>query len=184
MLDKPTYDRILKEVPTFRFISQSILIERLKINGSLARVAIRHLEKEGQIKRIVHHSAQLIYSAYSALQIVYYVSLTIVRLFSARDRCGGVKELCVDVVIFFLLCIHESTAPMYMHNRFMHRKLFCIHVPTPGAANAWQRFGVRLAAVVAAGVRTYLDVRCAMSAFYARFYSEYRVESRPGKIRK
>jgi small subunit ribosomal protein S25e len=51
-------------VPTFRFISQSILIERLKVNGSLARVAIRHLEKEGQIKRIVHHSAQLIYSAF------------------------------------------------------------------------------------------------------------------------
>jgi small subunit ribosomal protein S25e len=61
-LDKPTYDRIFKEVPTFRFISQSILIERLKINGSLARVAIRHLEKEGMIKRIVHHSGQLVYS--------------------------------------------------------------------------------------------------------------------------
>ncbi|KAF9004764.1 ribosomal protein S25 [Cyathus striatus] len=51
-----------KEVPTFKFISQSILIERLKVNGSLARIAIRHLEKEGHIKRIVHHSAQLIYS--------------------------------------------------------------------------------------------------------------------------
>lgn len=63
-LDKATYDRILKEVPTFKFISQSILIERLKINGSLARVAIRHLEKEGSIKRIIHHSAQNIYSQF------------------------------------------------------------------------------------------------------------------------
>ncbi|EIM85487.1 ribosomal protein S25 [Stereum hirsutum FP-91666 SS1] len=62
MIDKPTYDRIMKEVPTFRFISQSILIERLKIGGSLARVAIRHLEKEGQIKAIVHHHGQLIYT--------------------------------------------------------------------------------------------------------------------------
>ncbi|EJD53985.1 ribosomal protein S25 [Auricularia subglabra TFB-10046 SS5] len=62
VLDKATYDRINKEVPTFRFISQSILIERLKIGGSLARVAIRHLEAEGQIKRIVHHSGQLIYT--------------------------------------------------------------------------------------------------------------------------
>ncbi|KAI0269414.1 ribosomal protein S25 [Gloeopeniophorella convolvens] len=61
-LDKPTYDRILKETPAFRFISQSILIERLKINGSLARIAIRHLEKEGLIRRIVHHHAQLIYT--------------------------------------------------------------------------------------------------------------------------
>ncbi|KAH9978258.1 S25 ribosomal protein-domain-containing protein [Lactifluus volemus] len=59
-LDKTTYDRILKEAPTFRFISQSILIERLKINGSLARIAIRHLEKEGAIKRIVHHHGQLV----------------------------------------------------------------------------------------------------------------------------
>jgi small subunit ribosomal protein S25e len=65
-LDKATYDRILKEAPTFRFISQSILIERLKINGSLARIAIRHLEKEGAIKRIVHHHAQLIYSTFQA----------------------------------------------------------------------------------------------------------------------
>ncbi len=55
---------ILKEAPTFRFISQSILIERLKINGSLARIAIRHLEKEGAIKRIVHHHGQLVYSTY------------------------------------------------------------------------------------------------------------------------
>ncbi|PPQ94199.1 hypothetical protein CVT25_006853 [Psilocybe cyanescens] len=61
-LDKATYDRIMKEVPTFKFISQSILIERLKINGSLARVAITHLERDKLIKRIVHHSAQLIYT--------------------------------------------------------------------------------------------------------------------------
>ncbi|KAM6495454.1 ribosomal protein S25 [Amanita muscaria] len=65
-LDKVLYDRILKEVPTFKFISQSILIERLKVNGSLARVAIRHLEKDGQIRRIVHHSAQLIYTRATA----------------------------------------------------------------------------------------------------------------------
>ncbi|KAH9483090.1 40S ribosomal protein S25 [Psilocybe cubensis] len=61
-LDKATYDRIMKEVPSFKFVSQSILIERLKINGSLARVAIRHLERDKLIKRIVHHSAQLIYT--------------------------------------------------------------------------------------------------------------------------
>ncbi|KIO21443.1 hypothetical protein M407DRAFT_38126, partial [Tulasnella calospora MUT 4182] len=61
-LDKNLYDRIMKEVPTFRFISVSILIERLKINGSLARKAIQHLKKEGTIKCVVHHSAQRIYS--------------------------------------------------------------------------------------------------------------------------
>ena len=78
VLDKATYDRIFKEVPTFRFISQSILIERLKVNGSLARVAIRHLEKEGLIKRIVHHSGQLIYSMIICFLYIYYVSLYLV----------------------------------------------------------------------------------------------------------
>ncbi|KAG8737135.1 hypothetical protein FRC10_008557 [Ceratobasidium sp. 414] len=65
-LNQVTYDRIMKEVPTFKFISQSILIERLKINGSLARVAIRQLAKEGQIKKIVHHNGQLIYTRATA----------------------------------------------------------------------------------------------------------------------
>lgn len=36
----------MKEVPTYKMISQSVLIDRMKINGSLARVAIRTLEKE------------------------------------------------------------------------------------------------------------------------------------------
>ncbi|KAH9464976.1 hypothetical protein Pst134EB_004474 [Puccinia striiformis f. sp. tritici] len=60
--DKPTYDKIFKEVPTYKMISQSVLIDRMKINGSLARVAIQHLEREGLIKRIVHHRGQLVYS--------------------------------------------------------------------------------------------------------------------------
>ncbi|KAG8945424.1 hypothetical protein FRC04_000799 [Tulasnella sp. 424] len=61
-IDKNLFDRVQKEVPTFRFISVSILIERLKINGSLARKVIQHLKKEGTIKCVVHHSAQRIYT--------------------------------------------------------------------------------------------------------------------------
>lgn len=49
----------MKEVPTFKLISQSVLIDRMKINGSLARVAIRHLEKEGLIKPLIHHRSQV-----------------------------------------------------------------------------------------------------------------------------
>lgn len=62
VLDKPTYDKIFKEVPTFKMISQSVLIDRMKINGSLARVAIQHLERDGLIKKVVHHHGQLVYS--------------------------------------------------------------------------------------------------------------------------
>lgn len=46
--------------------SQSVLIERMKINGSLARVAIAHLQKEGLIKPVIHHRAQLVYTRTSA----------------------------------------------------------------------------------------------------------------------
>lgn len=61
-LDKTLYERIMKEVPTFKMITPSVLIDRLKINGSLARLAIRHFEREGQIKRIIHHHGQLLYT--------------------------------------------------------------------------------------------------------------------------
>jgi ribosomal protein S25 len=39
--------RIFKDVPTYKLISVSVLIDRMKVNGSIARKAIRTLEKEG-----------------------------------------------------------------------------------------------------------------------------------------
>ncbi|KAL9550608.1 hypothetical protein MBANPS3_004650 [Mucor bainieri] len=62
ILDKPTYDRLFKEVPTYKLISQSVLVDRLKLNGSLARIAIRELEAQGLIKAISRHHAQVIYT--------------------------------------------------------------------------------------------------------------------------
>lgn len=62
LLDKPTYDKLFKEVGSYRFVSVSVLVERLKINGSLARKALRELESKGIIKPIEKHSAQQIYS--------------------------------------------------------------------------------------------------------------------------
>jgi small subunit ribosomal protein S25e len=56
----------MKEVPTYKVISTSTLIDRMKVNGSLARRAIAHLESEGLIKRVVHHNAQLIYTRATA----------------------------------------------------------------------------------------------------------------------
>jgi small subunit ribosomal protein S25e len=67
ILDKPTYDRLFKEVPTYKLISQSVLVDRLKLNGSLARIAIRELEAQGLIKAISRHHAQVIYSKFFLL---------------------------------------------------------------------------------------------------------------------
>lgn len=62
VLDQVKYDRILKDVPTYKFVSVSVLVDRLKINGSLARIALRQLESDGIITPVVKHSAQAIYT--------------------------------------------------------------------------------------------------------------------------
>lgn len=61
VLDQEKYDKIIKDVPTYKFISVSVLVDRLKIGGSIARVALKQLESEGVIKPVSKHSKQAIY---------------------------------------------------------------------------------------------------------------------------
>merc|ERR1711977_714026 len=60
--DQNTYDRMIKEVATFKLVTPSAISERLKINGSLARRSIQVLLKNGSIKLVDKHSAQQIYT--------------------------------------------------------------------------------------------------------------------------
>jgi len=76
VLDKQTYERVFKEVPTYKFISQSVLVDRLRLNGSLARVAIRELEDQGVIRRITRHASQVIYSKYMPCTFILPLSIT------------------------------------------------------------------------------------------------------------
>merc|ERR1711862_552940 len=62
LFDKPTYEKLLKEVPTYKLITPSIVGERLKVRGSLARKALNELVQKGLIKQVVQHSAQTIYT--------------------------------------------------------------------------------------------------------------------------
>merc|ERR1711876_39155 len=62
LFDKGTYDKLLKEVPTYKLITPSIVSERLKVRGSLARKALTELVQKGLIKQVVQHSAQTIYT--------------------------------------------------------------------------------------------------------------------------
>mmetsp|Transcript_22317 Transcript_22317/g.25827 ORF Transcript_22317/g.25827 Transcript_22317/m.25827 type:complete len:148 (-) Transcript_22317:138-581(-) len=48
--DQATYDRLLKEVPTMKLITIATISERLKVNGSLARLGIEHLAEKNLIK--------------------------------------------------------------------------------------------------------------------------------------
>jgi ribosomal protein S25 len=49
-------------VQTYRLITVATLVDRLKINGSLARRALDDLEEKGLIKNVVKHSKLSIYS--------------------------------------------------------------------------------------------------------------------------
>merc|ERR1712008_149067 len=62
LFDKPTYEKLLKEVPTYKLIPPSIVSERLKVRGSLARKALIELQEKGLIKQVVQHHAQTIYT--------------------------------------------------------------------------------------------------------------------------
>ena len=62
VLDKATSDKLYKDVQSYRLITVATLVDRLKINGSLARKALNDLEEKGQIKKVVGHSKLSIYS--------------------------------------------------------------------------------------------------------------------------
>src|SRR5277367_3947362 len=62
ILDKATSDKLNKDVQSYRLITVAVLVDRLKINGSLARKALHDLEEKGQIKKVVGHSRGSIYT--------------------------------------------------------------------------------------------------------------------------
>ncbi|RKP21388.1 ribosomal protein S25, partial [Rozella allomycis CSF55] len=64
--DKNTYDRLFKEVPTYKLITPAVLMDRLKITGSLARRALREFEEKGLIRPVVSHSTLKAYTRATA----------------------------------------------------------------------------------------------------------------------
>ncbi|CAJ1933556.1 unnamed protein product [Sphenostylis stenocarpa] len=62
LFDQGTYDKLLTEAPKYKLITPSILSDRLRINGSLARKAIRELMARGSIRMVSAHASQQIYT--------------------------------------------------------------------------------------------------------------------------
>ncbi|KAH0448570.1 hypothetical protein IEQ34_022370 [Dendrobium chrysotoxum] len=62
LFDQASYDKMLTEVPKYKMITPSVLSDRLRINGSLARRAIKDLMARGSIRMVSAHSAQQIYT--------------------------------------------------------------------------------------------------------------------------
>ncbi|KAJ2315611.1 40S ribosomal protein S25 [Coemansia sp. RSA 2611] len=61
-----TLAKLEKEVPTYKLITPSVLVDRMRINGSLARRALRELEARGAIRLVSAHNSQLLYTRASA----------------------------------------------------------------------------------------------------------------------
>merc|ERR1739847_29038 len=62
LFDKPTYDKLYEEVPTYKLITPSVVSERLKVRGSLARRGLIELANKGLIIQVVCHARQVIYT--------------------------------------------------------------------------------------------------------------------------
>ncbi|CZT18868.1 probable ribosomal protein S25.e.c7 [Ramularia collo-cygni] len=62
ILDKATNEKLQKDVQSYRLVTVAVLVDRLKINGSLARKALADLEEKGVIRQVVSHSAGKIYT--------------------------------------------------------------------------------------------------------------------------
>ncbi|KAG0570148.1 hypothetical protein KC19_6G142000, partial [Ceratodon purpureus] len=62
LFDQGTYDKLLSEVPKFKLVTPSVLSDRLRITGSLARKAIKELMAKGTIRLVAAHANQQIYT--------------------------------------------------------------------------------------------------------------------------
>ncbi|KAF8020575.1 hypothetical protein BT93_G1110 [Corymbia citriodora subsp. variegata] len=62
LFDQATRDKLPSEVPKNKLITPSILSARLRVNGSLARKAIRELMARGLISMVSAHASQQIYT--------------------------------------------------------------------------------------------------------------------------
>ncbi|CAL5358755.1 unnamed protein product [Camellia sinensis] len=72
LFDKATYDKLLSEASKYKLVTPSILSDRLRINGSLARKAIKDLMARGSIRMVSAHASQQIYTRATNTQIVEF----------------------------------------------------------------------------------------------------------------
>lgn len=65
--DKATMEKLVSEVPKMKLVTPYTVCDRLRINASLARRAIRELHRQGKINLVgEHHHSQYIYTRNTA----------------------------------------------------------------------------------------------------------------------
>ena len=65
-LDPKLYDKVVKEVPKLLSITRSILCEKYKVNGSVARGIMKDLHSKALIRQVGEHHAS--FTLYSGVQ--------------------------------------------------------------------------------------------------------------------
>jgi small subunit ribosomal protein S25e len=90
ILDKATSDKLYKDVQSSRLITVAVLVDRLKINGSVARRCLKDLEEKGLIKKVVGHSKLSIYS-------MWHPNLTVKTSACARSTKSNYLQLVRSV---------------------------------------------------------------------------------------
>ncbi|TGZ79835.1 hypothetical protein EX30DRAFT_308325, partial [Ascodesmis nigricans] len=103
VMDKNIQDRLNKDVLTYRLITTAVLVDRLKINGSLARKALADLEERGVIKKIVGHSKLSIYSTTHRFPQLDTLSRRVLTEFQR-----GLLRLLSKGCVLSEDCVHKS----------------------------------------------------------------------------
>eukprot|EP00201_Polytomella_parva_P000222 CAMPEP_0175039756 /NCGR_PEP_ID=MMETSP0052_2-20121109/812_1 /TAXON_ID=51329 ORGANISM="Polytomella parva, Strain SAG 63-3" /NCGR_SAMPLE_ID=MMETSP0052_2 /ASSEMBLY_ACC=CAM_ASM_000194 /LENGTH=106 /DNA_ID=CAMNT_0016301747 /DNA_START=11 /DNA_END=331 /DNA_ORIENTATION=+ len=65
LFDKSAYNKVMGDILKYKVISPSILSDRLRINGSLARATIKKLAEDGLIQPVIKSARQLTYTRVS-----------------------------------------------------------------------------------------------------------------------
>ena len=63
-LDQKRFDKICQEIPKILCLTRAVVMEKFKVNGSVARGVLRHLAKSGDIKPVgdANHSKFSLYT--------------------------------------------------------------------------------------------------------------------------
>jgi len=64
ILEKGTAEKLQKDVQSYRLITVATLVDRMKVNGSVARHALKDLEEKGVIRKVVGHARLSVYSKF------------------------------------------------------------------------------------------------------------------------
>jgi small subunit ribosomal protein S25e len=65
-MDKNLLEKLTKEIPTAKLITTAVVVDRLRVNGSVARKMLRYLEEKGLIRAVSKHGSVSIYTRATA----------------------------------------------------------------------------------------------------------------------